>query len=1557
MKSILKVLTFCSLTFSVDTHATLAKCLPLPLSETDCEPSAIVAGCVNVINGSFFDHEVDLSIPGVKPLELARSYSTSATPHCSLGGLWRDNQFTYLRSERVMPGARQVNYFEPSGSSSCYYAPGMDGACEYVYQSNLDRNNGATNAGREEISARTNFVNTRLFSEGWGSSSIQLSTGSGLKEAFFMVQSGDFNFYFLNNRVDPTGFVTQFEYDEEQNPSSVHVYNEDKSTLIGSLPLLSKPKTGLASAARNEVTLPDGRSLVYHYKNYKTKDTLSKKSASYISRVERPNAPDQSYDYIQKDGSLMCLIKRKSNPDNRFLEVEYLSTDQLAHAIPNYYEETVYRVKELKAPVGVDETPITTYRFSYEFKDLPGFTTKKRHRGATEVHDALNRKKRYSYDVNQFLTSIDTFLGTKRYDLHSSLKFNWIDSGPLRGALRGQVLCDGANNPIFTKFYTYDSKGNVIKESYQGNLTGNYSPILLDKEGVPTNNGADRYEVVYTYSKDHLNLKLSEGDFRSQKRYKYAERSDRLEAIFTCDENGVIREREFFEYDKNFVVIAKTVDDGNSEDARDLSGVSERRMTRVVPKMEAPYVGLPVEEEEFYFDTETGVEKSLGKKVFTYSSEGWKTREEVFDADGNYCYERVWEYNDFGQVVSEVDPLGQMTFKDYDSNGNLVYEYGPEPGSEKHYLYDFANRLVRKESLLGDEILTTRYTYDYIGNVTSMEDESGNVTRYFYNDLNLCTRIESPFGSSMKEYDVLGNVIREMEISGALTIKANNVRGQPVDVILPEGESEHYEYSVDGLLLRKRNTKGLISEYEYDYKKRLVRMDSYDAAGENVESASYTYNAFHLLSEKDSEGHETVYRYDGAGRKIQTIKAGKVTNYHYDALGRQYKISTPGIGSKVYEFDYLGRVVEERTEDEKGKILKQVGYAFDGNGNCSHTYHYLNDEVAVSQTYYNGKNLPILHIDAEGNQTSYLYDYRFSLGNGRFGVMTATRDPLGNVTEVVTDATGNEAMRVRKNTMGEIISKVTHTFDEVGNSIQDTIEVFQEGNLVRTVKNLRVYDSSSHLTAVIEAAGSEDQRINKYVYDEHGFRSEWIKPDGVIIHYDYDALGRLREVASSDDTVYYHITYDRVGNMVKIADHMGRLTKRTYDENHQLVKEMLGNGLTLEYSYDALGRRTRVALPDHTFIKYTYDAANLKAVSRAGYTHKYQQHDLSGNVLEESTPWFGGSINYAYNRNNQLIAMEQEDFSIKDVQYDPCGNVVGCNYDGTQLEYAYDSTGQIVSETGNADHVYSYDSLCNRLAKDEEQLEFNDLNEANEDAYDLCGNLLQCNGWNLKYDALNRLFEAEKEGTVYSYNYDVFNRRIVKHDNHENLFAYIYQDQVEIGSFKNKKIRDLRVVSEGENPKTAIVQSGWWVFIPLHDHAGNLTALVSPFWGTVYDYYKHTAFGEQLTQRKTSPWRFQDRRVDPETGLVHYEGRYYSPEKGRWLTPDYSRSTGGDNLYAFSENNPFVCKDSKGVSITKHCQLIKSALKSLKQEECSRAPHIDRSKDRQFAKPALHINR
>ena len=248
MKSILKVLTFCSLTFSVDTHATLAKCLPLPLSETDCEPSAIVAGCVNVINGSFFDHEVDLSIPGVKPLELARSYSTSATPHCALGGLWRDNQFTYLRSERVMPGARQVNYFEPSGSSSCYYAPGMDGACEYVYQSNLDRNNGATNAGREEISARTNFVNTRLFSEGWGSSSIQLSTGSGLKESFFKVQSGDFNFYFLNNRVDPTGFVTQFEYDEEQNPSSVRVYNEDKSTLIGSLPLLSKPKTGLASA-------------------------------------------------------------------------------------------------------------------------------------------------------------------------------------------------------------------------------------------------------------------------------------------------------------------------------------------------------------------------------------------------------------------------------------------------------------------------------------------------------------------------------------------------------------------------------------------------------------------------------------------------------------------------------------------------------------------------------------------------------------------------------------------------------------------------------------------------------------------------------------------------------------------------------------------------------------------------------------------------------------------------------------------------------------------------------------------------------------------------------------------------------------------------------------------------------------------------------------------------------------------------------------------------------------------------------------------------------------
>jgi RHS repeat-associated protein len=49
---------------------------------------------------------------------------------------------------------------------------------------------------------------------------------------------------------------------------------------------------------------------------------------------------------------------------------------------------------------------------------------------------------------------------------------------------------------------------------------------------------------------------------------------------------------------------------------------------------------------------------------------------------------------------------------------------------------------------------------------------------------------------------------------------------------------------------------------------------------------------------------------------------------------------------------------------------------------------------------------------------------------------------------------------------------------------------------------------------------------------------------------------------------------------------------------------------------------------------------------------------------------------------------------------------------------------------------------------------------------------------------------------------------------------------------------------------------------------------------------------------------FTGREYDPETGLYYYRARYYDPKIGRFVSQDPIGFLGGNNFYAYVENNP-----------------------------------------------------
>ena len=63
-----------------------------------------------------------------------------------------------------------------------------------------------------------------------------------------------------------------------------------------------------------------------------------------------------------------------------------------------------------------------------------------------------------------------------------------------------------------------------------------------------------------------------------------------------------------------------------------------------------------------------------------------------------------------------------------------------------------------------------------------------------------------------------------------------------------------------------------------------------------------------------------------------------------------------------------------------------------------------------------------------------------------------------------------------------------------------------------------------------------------------------------------------------------------------------------------------------------------------------------------------------------------------------------------------------------------------------------------------------------------------------------------------------------------------------------------------------------------------------------------------------NPWRYVEKRYDPESGFLYFGLRYYDPSTAVWITPDPIAQEGGLNLYSYVLNNPLAYFDSLGLS-------------------------------------------
>lgn len=1488
------------------------------MTELRCAPLTIVNDSVNVITGRYCETAVDIRMAGASGLTFERSSGGHFM------ALWNINHQGAINYEphRISSPFRnnlrhKFSYIGPHGQVEKFSCE--TGRCsEERYLRRVqkpmqfpkkDAEMGITNISAGYISGQTNIKNDWIHYNR-DTKILEFVNGKNERHVF----KNDKNNYFtsIQKIVFPNMHQWLYDYTEHKDFRKVRAINSSNAEL-GSITFERKYKSNPKVHGRNvTVESSDGQRVVYTIHNVATDPKKNYRAG--LHSVDGTHIPPVTYHYSHG------RVAKKELQDGRYLMMDYGKNKN--------------KVARQYGPIGSDTSAVVSHTYDYITN------SKSRGAGRTKVYDAYGRLTTYYYNNNRIVTV--TYHGKNGKSHEKIDRFFWGQGDNIANIVC-RSIADGEKRTLVAATYSYDNRGNVLQENCYGNLSGNCTlPLRLTNLGVVVEPHPELYRKNYTYSDDGFNLLLSESDGKIKITYSYKPNTNILEKKLTWSEReNRILKREFYEYDHSGCILREICDDGCGLEKGDFNGSTERRITQY-DYSNSPVAGLPAKVIQLAWDPADGSEKTVSTIAYTYTREGWITSKERFDCNGYSAGLSTFAYDRFGHVIASSDPLGQTQTYQYDINGNLICEQGPRADVHKEFKYDFSNRLIAEEEIHANGLRLKRsYSYDLLGNRISECDIYGNIAKHSYDRLNRKVESRDAAGNLLQrvKYNALSHPIVKEDAHGMSTHCSYNVRGSPAHIIYPDGSEEGFTYYFDGTLKKKTEKDGKTTHYTYDCFKRVLKTVHCDAAGKEIFTAFKEYNTFHLLKEYDPEGYETSYEYDYCGRLIKTTKGERIEEIVYDSLGRksqqiQRTSESDGVITE-YSYDALDRIVETTVKSLAGSVQSWELVQYDCDGNVIAVTKNSQDGVATTRTVYDARKKVTKRVDAEGKETNILYRYDYVNEQGLCVPYSEEVDPTGNKLVVIGDIYGRDKKTLLYDPHGKTLHETEFAYDLKGNKLQKTDKVYAGGKYLRDYVCKWQYDASNHPIRHYEAFGTPLQKETQITYNAQGKRASVTKPDGVTVTYDYGSNGLMERVYSSDGSIDYEYAYNCKGNPTSVTDHIhNRSTLREYNRHGEVIHEQQASGMSIAIEYDPLARVKRIWHPDGVSMEYSYDGIYLKKVARCHnnqeqYAHEYAEYSPNGKVAESRMAAGLGTIRYGYDQLGRVLSIDSDYWKETVVGYDEGGNITGktiVDQIGTVNDtYCYDKLNQLVAEKGTAEHDYESDSLYNRVEKDGEKNEVNELNQlvfdgARHYEYDRNGNIRSIQEGSREkrftYDAFDRLISLEDGSRTVRFSYDEHNRRLSKEGE-----VYLFFDSNEVAAVNQEgaiyQRRMLGLGLGGEIGAAVAMELDGGLYVPLHDHNGNVTTLVDSTTGKVAECYRYSAFGEETTDTSGSinPWRFSSKRVDAETGCIFFGRRYYMPETGRWLTADPLGDYDGSNLYAYVKNRPLIHCDIYGLYV------------------------------------------
>ncbi len=424
-------------------------------------------------------------------------------------------------------------------------------------------------------------------------------------------------------------------------------------------------------------------------------------------------------------------------------------------------------------------------------------------------------------------------------------------------------------------------------------------------------------------------------------------------------------------------------------------------------------------------------------------------------------------------------------------------------------------------------------------------------------------------------------------------------------------------------------------------------------------------------------------------------------------------------------------------------------------------------------------------------------------------------------------------------------------------------------------------------------------------------------------------------------------------------------TDYAYDQAGRLetVKTTTGNGsYTTEavYDYFASGKPSRLALGSLPAATVTYNYKERDWVTNISAS-QYWEH-LGYNVSSEigGTPQFNGNISW-------------ETYYMAGLNYqDPYGlylptSTVGYSYlydnlsrltRGTFGFYADDGDGRILwrppegsynmptitydndgninnlerngSGTGAMDNLYYYyTSGTDRLTHIWNQVN----NVTSTCSYDSNGNIISDDHSSIAYtlyDIYNEPVEVfMKNGTEYTYGYDVNGARIFKNPGGGSSYVFYANDPtgkteaVHLEPYSSNV--DYNIWANGDNIAQVryTYYNSYARYYYLKDHLGDISMIVNQN-GGVDSYNNYYPFGEQMAGSGMNQagsadgrYKYNGKELDVETSCYAYGDRSYDPWAGLFHSVDpFADKYRWQSPYSYALDNPEVLIDINGDSVT-----------------------------------------